>query len=134
RPSHAVLRPRPTALARRGRRPDLRLDLAGPLFHALQPRRLPEGPPPQPQAGRHRFSRRLHPGARGPELDRAAQAGEVAVKSLANIFWLGLKEIRSLLSDADMVVFVIYAFTWAIKIQATGTQSEVTHASCAAVD
>jgi len=56
------------------------------------------------------------------------------MNSLVNIFWLGLKEIRSLLSDAVMVVFVIYAFTWAIKIQATGTSSEVNNASIAFVD
>jgi len=56
------------------------------------------------------------------------------VKSLINIYWLGLKEIRSLLSDVVMVVFVIYAFTWAIKIQATGTSSEVNNASIAFVD
>ena len=56
------------------------------------------------------------------------------MKSLINIYWLGLKEIRSLLSDVVMVVFVIYAFTWAIKIQATGTSSEVNNASIAFVD
>jgi ABC-2 type transport system permease protein len=56
------------------------------------------------------------------------------VKSLLNIYHLGLKEIRSLLSDVVMVVFVIYAFTWAIKIQATGTSSEVNNASIAFVD
>jgi ABC-2 type transport system permease protein len=56
------------------------------------------------------------------------------VKSLLNIFWLGLKEIRSLLSDAVMVVFVIYAFTLAIQVQATGTSSEVNNASIAFVD
>ncbi len=56
------------------------------------------------------------------------------MKSLLNIFWLGLKEIRSLVSDMVMVVFVIYAFTWAIKIQATGTSSEVNNASIAFVD
>jgi ABC-2 type transport system permease protein len=56
------------------------------------------------------------------------------VKSLLNIFWLGLKEIRSLLSDAVMVVFVVYAFTFAIYIQATGTSSEVNNASIAFVD
>ena len=54
--------------------------------------------------------------------------------SLLNIFWLGLKEIRSLLSDMVMVVFVIYAFTVAIYIQATGTSSEVNNASIAFVD
>jgi ABC-2 type transport system permease protein len=55
-------------------------------------------------------------------------------KSLLNILWLGLKEIRSLMSDAVMVVFVVYAFTLAIYIQATGTSSEVNNASIAFVD
>ena len=54
--------------------------------------------------------------------------------TLLNIFWLGLKEIRSLLSDTVMVVFVIYAFTLAIYVQATGTSSEVNNASIAFVD
>jgi ABC-2 type transport system permease protein len=54
--------------------------------------------------------------------------------SARNIFWLGLKELRSLLSDAVMVVFVVYAFTAAIYIQATGTSSEVNNASIAFVD
>jgi len=54
--------------------------------------------------------------------------------SLLNILWLGLKEIRSLVSDMVMVVFVIYAFTLAIYVQATGTSSEVNNASIAFVD
>ncbi|RKH60254.1 ABC transporter permease [Corallococcus llansteffanensis] len=56
------------------------------------------------------------------------------MNSLLNILWLGLKEIRSLLSDVVMVVFVIYAFTLAIYVQATGTSSEVNNASIAFVD
>jgi ABC-2 type transport system permease protein len=51
-----------------------------------------------------------------------------------NILWLGLKEIRSLMSDLVMVAFVVYAFTLAIYIQATGTSSEVNNASIAFVD
>ena len=54
--------------------------------------------------------------------------------TLLNIFWLGLKELRSLLSDTVMVVFVVYAFTLAIYVQATGTSSEVNNASIAFVD
>jgi ABC-2 type transport system permease protein len=54
--------------------------------------------------------------------------------SFLNIFWLGLKEIRSLVSDIVMVLFVIYAFTMAIYIQATGTSNEVNNASIAFVD
>jgi ABC-2 type transport system permease protein len=54
--------------------------------------------------------------------------------SLLNIFWLGLKEIRSLLSDKVMLLFVIYAFTMAVYVQATGTSNEVNNASIAFVD
>jgi ABC-2 type transport system permease protein len=56
------------------------------------------------------------------------------VTSLLNIFWLGLKELRSLMSDVVMVAFVVYAFTLAIHIQATGTSSDVNNASIAFVD
>ena len=56
------------------------------------------------------------------------------MKSLKNIFWLGFKELRSFTSDMVMVVFVIYAFTLAIYVQATGTSSEVNNASIAFVD
>ena len=54
--------------------------------------------------------------------------------SLLNIFWLGVKELRSLLSDYVMVLFLLYAFTAAIYVQATGTSSEVNNASIAFVD
>ena len=54
--------------------------------------------------------------------------------SLLNIFWLGIKELRSLFSDYIMVLLVIYAFTEAIYITATGTSSEVHNASIAFVD
>jgi ABC-2 type transport system permease protein len=56
------------------------------------------------------------------------------VKTLLNILWLGLKEIRSLMSDVVMVVFVVYAFTLAIYVQATGVSSEVNNASIGFVD
>ena len=54
--------------------------------------------------------------------------------SLSNIFWLGLKELRSLLSDTVTVGALVFAFTVLIYIQATGTTSEVTNASIAFVD
>jgi ABC-2 type transport system permease protein len=56
------------------------------------------------------------------------------VNSLLNIFWLGLKELRSLGSDRVMIFFVVYAFTASIYIVATGTSSEVNNASIAFVD
>lgn len=55
-------------------------------------------------------------------------------KTLLNILWLGLKEIRSLMRDKVMVLFVVYAFTFTIYTQATGTSSEVNNASIAFVD
>jgi ABC-2 type transport system permease protein len=56
------------------------------------------------------------------------------VNSLLNIFWLGIKELRSLGSDLVMMLFVVYAFTGAIYMQATGTTSEVNNASIAFVN
>lgn len=54
--------------------------------------------------------------------------------SFLNIMWLGIKELRSLMSDVVMVIFVVYAFTFAIYVQAVGTSSEVVNASIAFVD
>ncbi len=56
------------------------------------------------------------------------------MKSLLNILWLGRKEVASLLSDVVMVLFVAYAFTMAIYVQATGTSTQVNNASIAFVD
>jgi ABC-2 type transport system permease protein len=54
--------------------------------------------------------------------------------SLSNIFWLALKEFRSVLSDTVLVIFVLYAFTWTIYQQASGTSNEVHNASIAFAD
>jgi ABC-2 type transport system permease protein len=54
--------------------------------------------------------------------------------SLRNIMWLGFKEFRSLISDSVMMLFVVYAFTFAIYSQATGTSNEVNNASIAFTD
>ncbi len=56
------------------------------------------------------------------------------MRSFENIIWLGLKEVRSLIGDKVMVLFVIYAFTLAIYTQATGTSNEVNNASIAFAD
>jgi len=56
------------------------------------------------------------------------------VDSLSNIFWLALKEFRSVLSDKVLVLFVLYAFTWTIYQQASGTSNEVNNASIAFAD
>ena len=56
------------------------------------------------------------------------------MRSLENIFWLGIKELRSLMSDIVLVLFVVYAFTFAVYSQATGTSNEVNNASIAFAD
>ncbi len=56
------------------------------------------------------------------------------MESLKNIFWLGTKELRSLQRDIILVVFVVYSFSFAIYMQATGIASEVNNASIAIVD
>jgi len=56
------------------------------------------------------------------------------MRSLENILWLGLKELRSFLSDATLFAFVIYAFTVTVYSQATGTSNEVNNASIAFAD
>ena len=56
------------------------------------------------------------------------------MESALNTLWLGLKEIKSLLSDKVLMVFVVYAFTLAIYTQATGTSNEVNNASIAFAD
>ena len=56
------------------------------------------------------------------------------MRSALNILWLGIKELRSLLSDIVLVAFVIYAFTFTVYSQATGTSNEVHNASIAFSD
>ena len=56
------------------------------------------------------------------------------MKRLSNIFWLGLKELRSLASDPVLVGFILYAFSLSILTQARGVKSEVNNASLAFID
>lgn len=56
------------------------------------------------------------------------------MRTLKNILWLGFKELRSLLSDAVLIAFVVFAFTWTVYSQATGTSNEVNNASIAFAD
>lgn len=53
---------------------------------------------------------------------------------LQNIFWLGIKELRSLQRDPVIVVLLIYSFTFSVYSMATGISSDVHHASIALVD
>jgi len=54
--------------------------------------------------------------------------------TLANIFWLGTKELRSLTRDFVLLTLVIYAFSLAIIAQAQSSAQEVHNASIAIVD
>jgi ABC-2 type transport system permease protein len=56
------------------------------------------------------------------------------MQKLANIYWLGTKELRSFLYDFVLLGLVVYAFTLAIIAQAQGNSQEVHNASIAIVD
>ena len=56
------------------------------------------------------------------------------MRKLANIFWLGTKELRSFLNDFVLLGFVIYAFSLAVISQAQSNSQEVHNASIGVVD
>jgi ABC-2 type transport system permease protein len=56
------------------------------------------------------------------------------MQTLANIFWLGTKELRSFIHDYVLVGLVIYAFSLAVIAQAQSRAQEVHNASIAIVD
>ncbi|WP_334147193.1 ABC transporter permease [Hyphomicrobium sp.] len=56
------------------------------------------------------------------------------LRTLANIFWLGNKELRSVFSDVLMVAFIVWSFTFSIAERATGMGDTVNNASIAIVD
>jgi ABC-2 type transport system permease protein len=56
------------------------------------------------------------------------------MRSIANIFWLGTKELRSFLRDFVLLGLVIYSFSLAILAQAQSNSQEVRNASVGIVD
>lgn len=56
------------------------------------------------------------------------------MRTLSNIFWLGTKELRSLLSDWVLLGLVIYSFSLAVVSQAESNSQELHHASIGIVD
>jgi ABC-2 type transport system permease protein len=56
------------------------------------------------------------------------------VRKAENIFWLGIKELRSFLYDFVLLGFVIYAFSLAVIMQARSNSQELHNASIAFVD
>ncbi|MGJ8723254.1 MAG: ABC transporter permease [Roseibacillus sp.] len=51
-----------------------------------------------------------------------------------NIFWLGIKELRSLSQDKLVIALLIWALTFSVYTMAKGTSTEVHNASIAFVD
>lgn len=56
------------------------------------------------------------------------------MQAIARIFWLGTKELRSLLGDPVVLALLLYAFTVAVYTRAQGASSEVHNASLGIVD
>ena len=56
------------------------------------------------------------------------------LRSLGNIFWLGVKELRSFFRDWVLLGFVVYSFSLAIMAQAQSNSQELHNASIAVVD
>ncbi len=54
--------------------------------------------------------------------------------ALSNIFWLGVKELRSFLHDYVLLGLVFYTFSLAVMAQSQSNTQEVRHASIAIVD
>jgi ABC-2 type transport system permease protein len=53
---------------------------------------------------------------------------------VGNVFWLGTKELRSVLRDYVLLAFVVYAFSLQIMAQANSYSQEVHNASVGVVD
>ncbi|RTL50676.1 MAG: ABC transporter permease [Bradyrhizobiaceae bacterium] len=56
------------------------------------------------------------------------------MRTLANIYWLGTKELRSFMSDFVLLGLVIYSFSLAIVSQAQSNSQELHNAAIAVVD
>jgi ABC-2 type transport system permease protein len=56
------------------------------------------------------------------------------MRAFSNIFWLGIKELRSFFSDWVLLGFVLYSFSLAVISQAQSNSQELFHASLAIVD
>src|ERR1022692_3968498 len=56
------------------------------------------------------------------------------MRKIENIFWLGIKELRSFLHDYVLLGLVIYAFSFAVTMQARSYSQELHNASIAIVD
>jgi ABC-2 type transport system permease protein len=56
------------------------------------------------------------------------------MRKVANIYWLGVKELRSFLHDYVLLGLVVYSFSLAVVIQARSNSQELHNGSLAVVD
>ena len=56
------------------------------------------------------------------------------MRALANIFWLGTKELRSFIHDYVLVGLVVWAFSLAVYAQAQSRSQELHNAAIAVID
>src|ERR1700734_400514 len=56
------------------------------------------------------------------------------MRKAANIYWLGVKELRSFLHDYVLLGLVVYSFSLAVILQARSNSQELNNASIAIVD
>ena len=56
------------------------------------------------------------------------------MRKISNIYWLGVKELRSFLRDFVLLGLVVYAFSFAVVMQARSFSQELHNASIAIVD
>ncbi len=56
------------------------------------------------------------------------------MRKAANIYWLGLKELRSFMRDFVLLGLVVYSFSLAVTLQARSNSQELHNASIAIVD
>jgi ABC-2 type transport system permease protein len=56
------------------------------------------------------------------------------LRSLSNVFRLGIKEIASLGSDKVLAIFIVYSFSFSVYSVATGIKTDVSNAKVAVVD
>lgn len=56
------------------------------------------------------------------------------MRGISSIFWLGTKELRSVMRDTVMVVFILWSFTLGVSMKAQSSGETVNNASVAIVD
>ncbi|MCA0241485.1 MAG: ABC transporter permease [Proteobacteria bacterium] len=56
------------------------------------------------------------------------------MSALINIWWLGTKELKELVRDVTMMLFIVWSFGFSIYTQSTGTGETVRNAAIAIVD